>query len=206
MGRARGSATQVDLREACAVWQSTRDDGSSRLRGAARVLTGLDHYFCASYIREHEEKARSDAQTLERAGRLMTAIANSTPRTADEWCAELGLPASGFAGRGLPSKSEEDEDEQILEKLERREIISMPLWGISLDREVARKYASQAPRFVFDLEGPFHGLAAWQESGCKAQEREIITGGRYEIASVRHEDGITIARFRELAPVWPVTA
>jgi hypothetical protein len=59
---------------------------------------------------------------------------------------------------------------------------------------------------VFDLEGPFHGLAAWQESGCKAEEREIITGGRYEIASVRHEDGITIASFRELAPVWPVTA
>jgi hypothetical protein len=202
----RGPDTRmgVDLGEACAVWQSERQ-GSSTLRGAARVLTGLEHYFSASYIRDYEEKARAEPWMLERAGRLMTAIANSNPRTADGWCADLGLPASGFAGRGLQSKSDEDEDDQILERLEPGEIISMPLWGISLDREIARKYASDAPRFRFELEGPFQGLAASRESGDKPEEREIITGGRYELASVREEDGITVASFRQLAQVWPVT-
>src|SRR2546423_1868373 len=139
----------MDLKEACTVWQSGRDDGSSRLHGAARVLTGIPHYFDADFIRKHEEAARSDEASLERARLLMTAIAKSDARAHEEWCADLSIANSGFAGRGLDKKPQDD---QILAALESSEI-TMPLWGISLDRDIALSYGT---RFVLQLEGPFH--------------------------------------------------
>jgi len=186
----------VDLKEACAVWQTGRDGGSSRLRGAARVLTRVPHYFEAPYITEHERQARSDEATLERARLLMSAVASSRARTASEWCASFGLPDPGFAGRGLASKAV---DEVIRDALETGEI-TMPLWGVSLDIEKAREYGD---KFLFELHGLFRGVAAWVESGGKEDEREIITGGRYEVGPLR-EHGVTIhVPLRELGQVWP---
>ena len=56
----------------------------------------------------------------------------------------------------------------------------MPLWGVSLDRQVAEGYGN---RILFLIQGPFHGIAAWRESGIKEPEQEIITAGRYEVLS-----------------------
>ncbi len=81
-----------------------------------------------------------------------------------------------YAGRGLESKGPELDD-QIVRSLETGEV-KMPLWGVSLDPEVAASYGN---RFSLRIEGPFHGAAAWTHSGMKAAEREIITGGHYEV-------------------------
>ena len=59
------------LAEACAFWQSGRDNGSSRLRGAARVITGTAHYFEADFIRSQEDKAREDPLALRHATTIL---------------------------------------------------------------------------------------------------------------------------------------
>ena len=61
-----------------------------------------------------------------------------------------------------------EQDLQILEVLRSGEI-TMPLWGVSLDRNVAQRYGT---RFLFLLEGPFRGIAAWRESGIKDSEQK----------------------------------
>lgn len=102
------------LREACALWQSGRDDGSSLLRGAARVLTGTSHYFKADFIERYDERAQADPSVMRKGKCLLDAVAASSPRTAQEW---RGSPVPGgldVAGRGLKGK---DEDQQIFESL-----------------------------------------------------------------------------------------
>ena len=195
------AADQNALRDACSAWQGGRDEGSSRLRAAARVLTGLPHYFGADFIKEQEEAARRDAVSLEHARILLDAVAASQPRDAAAWRGDDRTVEADLAGRGLTSKPQDDD---ILEALATGEIV-MPLWGVSLDRTIAESYGR---RFLFLISGPFRGVAAWEASGEKREEQEIITGGRYEVldvASSEHENS-TVVRLREVATILPSDA
>ncbi|MCR2784140.1 MULTISPECIES: hypothetical protein [unclassified Microbacterium] len=62
----------------------------------------------------------------------------------------------------------------------------MPLWGLSLDREVAKSFGNA---FLFEVVGPFPAIPAWAESGIKGDERELIAGGRYSIARIEEANG-----------------
>lgn len=172
------------------MWQSGRDGGSSRLRGAARALTGSRHYFEAPFITEHERRARADVATMLRAGVLIRAVTTSDARDAGAWSEAAALPATSFAGRGIASKA--TSDAQIIAQL-RRGWIEMALWGVSLDRGVVDSYGG---RFRFELVGAFPGVPAWLASGTKAEEQEIITGGRYDVARIREEGGVTVVTLR----------
>jgi hypothetical protein len=182
----------VHLKEACTIWQSGRDGGSSVVRAAARALTGTPHYFHAQFIDEYQRRAEADPVMLDCARILLDAVADSHPHTASSWCAHTAVPMSDFAGRGLAAQSE---DYQIREALDRGEI-AMPLWGVSLGRNIALGYGR---RFLLEITGRFHGVAAWHESGIKADQREIITGGRYAVEHVEDRDGTTHATLREIA-------
>lgn len=103
---------------------------------------------------------------------------------------------SDFAGRGLAAQRE---DHQICAALDGDEI-AMPLWGVSLDKEVALAYGS---RFLLEITGSFHGVAAWRESGIKADDRELITGGRYAVENVEERAGTTHAALREIRVIRP---
>jgi hypothetical protein len=99
---------------------------------------------------------------------------------------------TGFAGRGVAKKDGQDEDAQIWVELETGEI-SMPLWGVSLDETTARQYGGGNLGFLFEIEGPFRGVAAWEHSGIKRAEYEIITGGNYTVHDIRqHTDAIVV--------------
>jgi hypothetical protein len=165
---AQMSGHDTALSEACAFWQSSQEN-SSLLRGAARVLTGMPHYFSASYIANYEQKACGDPASRSRAHVLLEAVRTSLSREPSDWADEPQPPGIGFASRGLKCKPE---DEQILEVLRSGEIV-MPLWGVTLSREVATGYGT---RFTFVIEGAFQGVAAWRESGIKAEELEVIAG------------------------------
>ena len=120
------------------MWQSGRD-GSSRLRGAARVVSGIPHYFQADFITAHEGAARADPAMLDRARTLLSAVGRSRPQTAAEWRGTALPEGIDVAGRGLKGK---EQDLQILEVLRSGEI-TMPLWGVSLDRNVAQRYGTR---------------------------------------------------------------
>lgn len=130
----------------------------------------------------------------------MCAVAASQARALNDWCDFLELGSVAFAGRGLESKPPFDED--IVRALEAGKL-TMPLWGVSLDRAVAERYGT---RFLFQLEGPFHGVACWRESGAKACESEIVTGGVYDVVALNHEEGRTHAVVQEAASVSPPTS
>lgn len=127
---------------------------------------------------------------------LLRAVRESNALTAAEWRKRCSLPAGDFAGRGLESKPQ---DEQIEAVLSSREII-MPLWGVSLDREVAHSFGT---RFLFVLDGPFHGIAAWTHSGDEPNQLEIITGGRYRVDVLRRDGETTTATLREVEQIAP---
>jgi hypothetical protein len=97
------------------------------------------------------------------------------------------LPARGFAGRGLEANPEKDD--QILRVLEHGQI-TMPLWGVSLDRKVAEKFGT---RFVLEVVGDFPAVPAWRASGIKDDEQELITGGEYRVLSLTEDGGTTHA-------------
>lgn len=166
------------LEEACARWQSGRDGGSSLLRGAARVLTGVPHYFQAGFIADYEEKARSDEQGTACAKTLLAAVAASEHRDPDGWAEVLEVPAGGFCGRGLSAKP--DQDPQIERQLAAG-WIDMPLWGVSLSRRVADSYGT---RFLLQLVGPFPAVPSWRHSQIKSEELELITGGHYVVVDI----------------------
>jgi hypothetical protein len=187
----------VDLKEACTIWQSGREAGSSVVRGAARYLTGVPHYFQAHYIDEYERRAAAEPAMLSSARILLDAVADSNARTARSWCVYARAPISEFAGRGLVSRSE---DAQIRAALDGGEI-AMPLWGVSLGNDIALRYGS---RFLLEITGRFHGVAAWRESGLKADEREMITGGRYAVEQIEDREGTTHAKLREIDVIRPV--
>jgi len=196
----------MDLKEAVSVWQASQHD-SSRLRGAARVLTGIPHYFDADYIAGYEQEARVSRVTLDMAHTLMTGISASSPQTASDWHRQVGLPSPGFAGRGIQRKDKNREDGQIAAAL-RKGVIAMPLWGFSLDRAVADSYGQgpNGPGFMFELDGPFHGIAAWIESGCNEHDREIISSGIYKVMWLEARDDIWHVGLREewhLRPTAP---
>ena len=52
------------LAEACTLWQGGRDVGSSPIRAAARVLSGVDHYFHADFITAYNQQARTTPEVL----------------------------------------------------------------------------------------------------------------------------------------------
>ena len=182
----------VDLSSTCRRWQSGRDGGSSLLRGAARVLTRVPHYFSAPYISEFECQALNDRVALGQADLLLKAIRDGERATA--W---PGLPASSFAGRGIESKVKYWEDQQILDQLATRSI-TMPLWGVSVSRRVAEGYGD---RFLFIIDGPFRGIAATSHSGELPEQQEVITGGTYTVLEQRDEGHTTVVTLREDDPI-----
>jgi hypothetical protein len=119
----------ADLRDACTLWQGGQNVGSSPVRGAARVLSGVRHYFRADFITRYDRQARTTPEVLAAGVALLRAVNAAPHRNADAWCAEVGLPIGGFAGRGISSKPAEDP--QIEARL-RSGQIEMPLWGVSL--------------------------------------------------------------------------
>src|SRR4051794_20591197 len=179
------------LSDACAMWQSGRDGGSSRLRGAARALTGIPHYFTADFIAAQESAARDDPRATEYARVLLSAVRDSDARTPAQWREACSLPDGHFAGRGLEPKPQDDQIEAVLDG----GAITMPLWGVSLDAAVASGFGT---RFLFLLERPFHGVAAWVHSGVEEDQREIITGGRYRVARLERGAGTTTATLHEV--------
>ncbi|WP_404442542.1 hypothetical protein LG315_07770 [Microbacterium marinum] len=181
------------LRDACDVWQSGRDGGSTPIRAAARVLTGTSHYFHAPFISQHEADARKSPQLLARADALLRALDRASVHTSPRWGQETGT-GTMWAGRGIRSAPQ---DAQIRESLSSGSI-AMPLWGLSLDRDVALGFSRGflGPGFLFQLEGAFPGVAAWLMSGAKSEEQELIAGGRYEVFQVSDEPGHTLVRLR----------
>lgn len=99
----------MPLGEACALWQGGRDVGSSLIRGAARVLTGVPHYVQASYITAQEEAARDRPDALAAAQALLAGVAAAESLDADVWARVASLPPTGFAGRELGSEAEKDD-------------------------------------------------------------------------------------------------
>jgi hypothetical protein len=72
--------TMSQVAEACRVWQSGRDGGSSRLRGAARALSGVPHYFRADFITAYGRAARDDPAAMANAAVLLRARLASPAR------------------------------------------------------------------------------------------------------------------------------
>jgi hypothetical protein len=161
------------LADACAAWQGGRDKGSSPIRAAARVLTTTTHYFQADFIWRYEREAEADHATMTRAKVLLDALERADRRSALGWSTSFGIEAD-WAGRGIASGPQ---DQQILETL-RTGTLTMPLWGTSVDREVAESFGT---RFIFELVGEFPAIPAWEYTGLKKDERELIVGGRYTI-------------------------
>lgn len=162
------------------------------------MLTRVPHYFAAPYISEFECQAINDRHALAQADQLLHALRESDPVDATEWSSTWpDFPAGNFAGRGLKSKTTYGEDDQILRALESQRL-TMPLWGVSLDREVARGFGE---RFLFQLEGPFRGIPAATHSGHQAEQREIITGGDYTVVNVIDTDETTVVTLREDSPI-----
>lgn len=182
------TVSDAELAEACAMWQGGRDIGSSLIRGAARALTGIEHYFRADFVRGFEQEARQSPRALRAGIVLLRAVNGAERRDADGWAAATELPTHGFAGRGLASKPAEDG--QILHQLEHGHI-TMPLWGVSLDRTVAEGFGT---RFLLEIVGGFPAVPAWKHSGIKDDEQELITGGEYRVRSLSEAGGTSHAR------------
>lgn len=191
----QASSDMSELGEACLRWQTGRDGGSSLLRGAARVLTAIPHYFSAGFIEAYEDRARADPSALRDARVLLGALEGSMTRDPSSWAAHLKLGLGDpFAGRGLEPKSQDD---QIAAQLASG-TIDMPLWGVSLNRTIADSYGT---RFLFELAGPFPAIAAWTYSGIKAEELELITGGKYAVHKVEDQGATTHVKLAWTAPL-----
>jgi hypothetical protein len=181
------------LADACDAWQSGRDGGSTPIRAAARVLTGVPHYFRAPYINELDGRAAQDETLLARAQCLLDAIAVSSPMDAAQWAAQFDLECAGHACRGI--KANPGADEQIEALVNSSDAaITMPLWGFSLSEEMALSYGT---RFMFRVHGPFHAIAAWQHSGVNADEQELIGSGHYRVLETRRDGDTLIVDLEE---------
>ena len=187
-----------ELAAACAMWQSGMEDGSSLIRGAARVLTGVPHYVTTDFITGYEDRARQDPAALAAAKTLLAGVAHARPQDADAWAAAGSLPPGGFAGRGL--KPMPGKDEQIEQRLDSGEF-PMPLWGLSLDRAVTAFYGT---RFLLEVVGDFPAVPAWLASGIKDDEAELIAGGRYTVESIDRDGDRTHARLRWTGALEPI--
>jgi hypothetical protein len=178
-----------DLADACALWQGGRDVGSSLVRGAARALTGIDHYFHADFITDQEQAARAKPDALRAAVALLRGVNAAERRDANGWSEAAGLTGPSFIGRGIASKQQDD---QIVKQLARGRL-TMPLWGVSLSRAVAEGFGT---RFLFEIVGSFPAVPAWLASGIKGEEQELITGGQYRVLSTRDDGGTTHVRLQ----------
>ena len=87
---------------------SSRDRDSTPIRAAARVFTGVPHYFSAPYIEQLEQLATSDATALARARVPVEAITHSVRRDVSTWRAEVGLPGRDIASRVLRQTGSSD--------------------------------------------------------------------------------------------------
>lgn len=148
----------------------------------------MRHYFYAPFIRAYEQEARGQRDALDAGITLLRAVNSAPQLDTDGWCSATGLPACGFAGRGVGSKP--DEDPQIERQL-RTGQIEMPLWGVSLSRSVADEFGS---RFLFEVVSDFPAVPAWVHSGIKGEEQELITGGRYRVVSQEQRGETTHVR------------
>lgn len=186
--------TEVDpLRDACIAWQGGRDGGSSPIRAAARVLTRTKHYFEADFITRYEAEAAADESTMTRASVLLNEIATRRSLTLQQWGEQTGVERP-WAGRGIRSAAHDDQIERSLQSGTMR----MPLWGLSLDKNVALSFGD---RFLFELVGSFPAIAAWQVSDYKHDERELIAGGRYDVIDVSTTGESTLVQLRYVGPV-----
>jgi hypothetical protein len=96
-------ASDSQLVEAVRRWQCGRD-GSSLLRGVARVITGVSHYFDADFITGYERAAERDDHVRSQARLLIDEIANADARSDRDWHASQGLPGEAFrAAASSPS-------------------------------------------------------------------------------------------------------
>lgn len=184
------------IREACMLWQSGRDEGSSPLRAAARIVTETRHYFEAPFIDEFERQARESDKLQTLAKVLLADLANAPRRTARQWGESLGIDAF-WAGRGTSGGTHAP---QIRASIKTGQI-AMPLWGVSLSETVAAGYGEQ---FTFEILGAFPAIIASQHSALKTEELELITGGRYAVERTREtEEGglITSLRYVDSVPV-----
>lgn len=182
------------LREACVAWQDGRDGGSSPLRAAARVLTATPHYFKADFISRYEREASVDRRTMSRAKVLLDALSAAPSWDAAGWGESTGYDSS-WAGRGIRNG---EQDAQISAALETGSL-TMPLWGLSLDPDVALSFGT---RFLFEMLGPFPAVPAWIASGIKSDERELVAGGRYSVERTSEDPaGTTIVQLRFVATV-----
>jgi hypothetical protein len=180
---AQPPVSAADLTEACALWQGGQDVGSSLVRGAARVLTGIEHYFDADFITGQEQAARAKPDALRAAVALLRGVNAAERLDAIGWNEVAGLSGPAYIGRGIAAKPQDD---QIVKQLTYG-WLTMPLWGVSLSREVAESFGT---RFLFEIVGQFPAVPAWLASGIKDDEQELITGGKYRVLKVR-EDGET---------------
>lgn len=193
---------RLELIEACTAWQDGRDGGSSPIRAAARILTGTKHYFEADFITAHERRASEDPATMNRARVLLDELSTSPLHSAEDWGALTGFPTI-WAGRGIKSAAQ---DAQIDEAIRFGEL-AMPLWGASLDPDIARSFMRDVTRssrqgYLFELIGAFPAIPASAHSNGKHEEQELICGGRYAVAGIRRDDaGTTVVQLRFTAPI-----
>ena len=185
------------LAEACTAWQEHRD-ASSLIRAAARVISGVPHYFQADFITHLEQQARGDHGALVHASTLMTTLAKAAPRTVEEWRTQTGVDGSGCAARGIAAKPAASGIDAEIERAVTRPgaTLNMPLWGFSLSEDVARTFGD---RFLFRLQGRFSALPAWVHSGRKDGELEMIGGGGYRVLGTRTEGDTLIVDLKQLA-------
>lgn len=176
------------LLEACRYWQGGQDQGSSPLRAAARVLTGIPHYFDSDFITAYDDAARDDAVLLELGRTLLDAVANSGVHDVGHFAEALRYPGAASPSRGIRKKVPAEDDQ--IDRIVRRTgaVLPMPLWGFSLDPLKAREYGT---RFVFDLEGPFSGVPIAALTGEKHDEFEVVGGGSYAVNRVHDDAGTT---------------
>lgn len=188
------SRTEVEpLRDACIAWQGGRDGGSSPIRAAARVLTRTKHYFESDFITRYESEAAADEQTMTRARVLLDELATRPSLTIPQWSEQTGVETL-WVGRGIRSAAQDAQIERALGS----GTVSMPLWGLSLSRDVAVSFGE---RFIFELVGSFPAIATWQESDFKHDERELIAGGRYDVIGMSTLEGRTLVQLRFVEPV-----
>jgi hypothetical protein len=157
-------------------------------------LTGIDHYFRADFIAGQEQSARTNPDALHAAVALLRGVNSAPRRDADGWYEVAGLSRPAYIGRGIASKPVDD---QILRQLKRGSL-TMPLWGVSLSRQVAEGFGT---RFLFEIVGSFPAVPAWLASGIKDDEQELITGGEYRVLSMVEDGGTTHVRLQWIGAV-----
>ncbi len=140
------------------------DIGSSLIRGAARVLTGVPHYVQASYITAQEEAARNRPDALAAARAMLAGFARADRLDRRRMGPSCFARARPFRPPGVcgPRRRRTTRSRRCSTQGSSR----MPLWGLSLDRAVTEQYGG---RFLFEVVGPFPALPAWLESGVGAR-------------------------------------